>query len=54
MVCETNYLLDLGSTEEYWKRPDAAQVVALVSFTLLLAALLVKDVAILKDLYLQL
>ncbi|XP_059308648.1 D-aminoacyl-tRNA deacylase-like isoform X1 [Lycium ferocissimum] len=32
--------IEIGSTEEYWKRQDAAQVVALVSFTLLVAALL--------------
>lgn len=42
--CETDYLLELGSTEEYWKRQDAARVVALVSFTLLLVALLVRNV----------
>lgn len=26
-------LLDIGSTEEYWKRQDAAQVIALVEYT---------------------
>ena len=32
-------LLEIGSTEDYWKRVDAAQVIALVEYTYLASIL---------------